>query len=111
MNLSQVGIFPAYSIHHLGLDPVIGQDHFVDRVFLPLVQFLFYFQVDLFQDIEQLRIVVRGQIIQILYHRLKENGKNSKVVVCAIMRKLVHLIFGILKSGKPFDENYTTNHA
>jgi transposase len=50
-------------------------------------------------------------IIQILYHRLKENGKNSKVVVCAIMRKLVHLIFGILKSGKPFDENYTTNHA
>jgi transposase len=50
-------------------------------------------------------------IIQILYHRLKENGKNGKVVVCAIMRKLVHLIFGILKSGKPFDPNYTTNHA
>ena len=41
-------------------------------------------------------------IIQTFYHRLKENGK---VIVCAIMRKLVHLIFGILKSGKPFDPN------
>ena len=39
--------------------------------------------------------------------RLKERGKNGKVIVCAIMRKLVHLIFGILKSGKPFDANYT----
>jgi transposase len=46
-------------------------------------------------------------IIQRFYHRLKENGKNGKVIVCAIMRKLVHLIFGILKSGKPFDPNYT----
>jgi len=50
-------------------------------------------------------------IIQVFYHRLKENGKNGKVVVCAIMRKLVHLIFGILKSGRPFDPNYTTNQA
>jgi transposase len=46
-------------------------------------------------------------IIQIFYHRLKEKGKNGKVIVCAIMRKLVHLIFGILKSGKSFDANYT----
>jgi transposase len=50
-------------------------------------------------------------IIQVFYHRLKENGKNGKVIVCAIMRKLVHLIFGILKSGKPFDQNYTRNQA
>ena len=47
-------------------------------------------------------------IIQTFYHRLKGNGKNGKVIVCAIMRKLVHLIFGILKSGKPFDAYYTT---
>jgi transposase len=40
------------------------------------------------------------------YNRLKERGKNGKVIVCAIMRKLVHLIFGILKSGKKFDPNY-----
>lgn len=46
-------------------------------------------------------------IIQAFYHRLKEKEKNGKVIVCAIMRKLVHLIFGILKSGMPFDPNYT----
>jgi transposase len=40
------------------------------------------------------------------YRRLKEKGKNGKVIVCAIMRKLVHLIFGVLKSGKMFDPNY-----
>jgi transposase len=50
-------------------------------------------------------------IIQIFYHRLKENGKNGKVIVCAIMRKLVHLIFGILKLGKPFDPNYAPHYA
>jgi transposase len=61
--------------------------------------------------IDRLVSIQCNPITQILYHCLKENGKNSKVVVCAIMRKLVHLIFGILKSGKPFDENYTTNHA
>jgi len=35
--------------------------------------------------------------------RLKANGKNGKAIVCAAMRKLVHLAFGILKSGLPFD--------
>ena len=40
------------------------------------------------------------------YNRLRERGKNGKVIVCAIMRKLVHVIFGILKSGKKFDPNY-----
>jgi transposase len=40
------------------------------------------------------------------YTRLKERGKNGKVIVCAIMRKLVHVIFGVLKSGKKFDPNY-----
>jgi transposase len=40
------------------------------------------------------------------YNRLKEKGKNGKVIVCAIMRKLVHVIFGVLKSGKMYDPNY-----
>ena len=35
--------------------------------------------------------------------RLKANGKNGKAIVCAAMRKLIHLSFAILKSGKPFD--------
>jgi hypothetical protein len=40
------------------------------------------------------------------YNRLKEKGKNGKVIVCAIMRKLVHVIFGVFKSGKKYDPNY-----
>ena len=35
--------------------------------------------------------------------RLKENGKTGKQIVVAVMRKLLHQIFGVLKSGQPFD--------
>jgi transposase len=38
--------------------------------------------------------------------RLKANGKNGKAIACAAMRKLIHIAFGVLKSGKPFDPNY-----
>jgi len=37
--------------------------------------------------------------------RLKENGKKPKQIIIAIMRKLLHQIYGILKSGEPFDPN------
>lgn len=42
-------------------------------------------------------------VIRAFCERLKANGKNGKAVVCAAMRKLVHIAFGVLKSGKPFD--------
>ena len=45
------------------------------------------------------------------YNRLKGKGKNGKVIVCAIMRKLVHVIFGVLKSGKMYDPNYKPIYA
>ena len=35
--------------------------------------------------------------------RLEANGKKGKLVICAMMRKLIHVAFGVLKSGKPFD--------
>ena len=38
--------------------------------------------------------------------RLKEKGKKSIVVIGAIMTKLLHLIFGILRSGKPFNPSH-----
>lgn len=43
-------------------------------------------------------------IIKAFGDRLKAKGKNGKVIVVAAMRKLLHMIYGILKSGKPFDE-------
>ena len=37
--------------------------------------------------------------------RLRAAGKSGKAVACAAMRKLIHIAFAILKSGKPFDPN------
>ena len=35
--------------------------------------------------------------------RLADNGKPAKVIIGAMMRKLVHVAFGVLKSGRRFD--------
>jgi transposase len=43
--------------------------------------------------------------------RLRKKEKNGKVIVCAVMRKLVHIIFGILKSGRPFDPTFSVKMA
>lgn len=42
-------------------------------------------------------------VIQAFAQRLRERGKNGKVIACAVMRKLLHLIYGVLNSQKPFD--------
>lgn len=41
--------------------------------------------------------------IKALKARLNERGKVGRLVVCAAMRKLLHIIYGVLKSGQPFD--------
>lgn len=51
-------------------------------------------------------VSIRYNLMIAFYERLREKGKNGKVIVCAIMRKLVHIIFGVLKSGKKYDPNY-----
>ena len=35
--------------------------------------------------------------------RLKENGKKPKQIIIALMRKLLHQIYGILRSGQPYN--------
>jgi transposase len=37
---------------------------------------------------------------------LEKAGKPKMLIIGAIMRKLVHIIYGVLKSGKPFDANF-----
>ena len=44
-------------------------------------------------------------VIREFCERLKANGKNGKVIACAAMRKLLHIAYGVLKSGQPFDPN------
>jgi transposase len=44
------------------------------------------------------------------YERLKERGKPSMVALIAVMNKLVKIMFGVVKSGKPFNANHCSNH-
>lgn len=44
--------------------------------------------------------------IKPLVQRLKMQGKPTKLIMGAVMRKLAHLIFAVLKHQKPFQENY-----
>ncbi|MGP0171557.1 transposase, partial [Pseudomonas sp. NCHU5208] len=41
--------------------------------------------------------------IRAMAKRLKARGKAGKQIVCAAMRKLLCIAYGVLKSGKPFD--------
>ena len=45
-------------------------------------------------------------IIHSFCERLSKSGLQPMEVIGAAMRKLLHLVFGILKSGLPFDPNY-----
>jgi transposase len=45
-------------------------------------------------------------IIRALGERLRAKGKGGKLIVAAAMRKLVRLIYGVLKQGQPFDPHW-----
>lgn len=47
--------------------------------------------------------------IQALAERLTERGKSKMTIVGAAMRKMLHLAYGVLKTGKPFDPDYLVN--
>jgi len=46
-------------------------------------------------------------LVNAFAQRLSLNGKHTMVIISACMRKLLHIIFGVLKSGKPFDPNFS----
>lgn len=48
-------------------------------------------------------------VIKTFVTRLEGNGKNRMTIVGAVMRKLVHLAYGILKHQQPFAPNYLDN--
>lgn len=45
-------------------------------------------------------------VLRAFAQRLGERGKPGKVIVCAVMRKLLHLVWGVLRSGRPFDPEH-----
>ena len=46
-----------------------------------------------------------------LFDRLVAKGKNKKLAVIAVCNKLLKQVFGVIKSGKPFDKNFALNNA
>jgi transposase len=48
-------------------------------------------------------------IVVSLVKRLEARGKKRMTIVGAVMRKLVHLAYGVLKHRKPFDPDYLVN--
>ena len=42
-------------------------------------------------------------VIQAFCECLAAKGMKTKAIICAAMRKLLHIAFGVLKSGRPFD--------
>jgi len=46
-----------------------------------------------------------NEIVKEFARRLAENGKTSMQIICASMRKLLHIAFGVLKNKCPFDAN------
>lgn len=50
-------------------------------------------------------------VVRAFAERLAERGKAKMAIVCACMRKLLHLVYGVLKTGLPFDPNYHSARA
>jgi transposase len=46
-------------------------------------------------------------IVAALADRLKQRGKPFGVILVAAMRKLLHLVFGVVKNQTPFDPNFS----
>ena len=45
-------------------------------------------------------------LLKKFYERLRNKGKPAKIALIAVARKLLHMIYAIVKSGKPFDPYY-----
>jgi transposase len=54
--------------------------------------------------------MMHNPAVKALSERLKAKGKSDKQIVCAAMRKLLHIAYSVLKSGKPFDAQLAIAH-
>ena len=50
-------------------------------------------------------------VIKVFYERLLAKGKPKKVALVACMHKLLTILNAIMKSGKPWDDNFVPNSA
>jgi len=47
-------------------------------------------------------------ILRAFADRLRGRGKANMTIIAAVMRKLLTLAYGVLKSGRAFDPSYAT---
>ena len=52
----------------------------------------------------------RVSILKAFSNKLKSEGNHNVVIIAAIMRKLLHLCFTIIKSNTPFIHNFKTSN-
>ncbi|HEV2121790.1 MAG TPA: transposase [Chloroflexota bacterium] len=50
-------------------------------------------------------------LLKAMKERLTQRGKSKMAIIGAAMRKLLCLAYGILKSGKPFDPNFSAHRT
>jgi transposase len=50
--------------------------------------------------------IVHNPAIRALYRRLRAKGKRGDVAIGHCMRKLVHLVFAVWKTNRPFDDQH-----
>jgi transposase len=53
----------------------------------------------------------RNPAVKALYNRLKANSKNGMIIACACMKKLLHIMFGVIKNNQPFEPAYHLKFA
>lgn len=80
------------SVNGRGSMSKIGSAHLRKSLFLPAMVALKY-----------------NPALKGLKERLSEKGKPKMVIIGAAMRKLIHIIYGVLKSNIPFDKNIAIN--
>jgi len=50
-------------------------------------------------------------LVQNLVKRMTDEGYCANAITVAVMRKLLHYVYGVLKSGQPFDPHYLEKQA
>lgn len=91
-------------VAHVGLAPVIRQSgqwagkSRISKAGDPLARKVLYMPT--------LSALTFNPVIREFCQRLRDKGKPGKAIVCAAMRKLIHIAFAILKSDKPFDPHH-----
>lgn len=53
--------------------------------------------------------IIHNTAIRNLYSRLKGKGKRGDVALGHCMRKLLHLVYAVWKSNRPFDDNHVAD--